>query len=346
MFFTPSLPAWALLALASLSSARRCTDLTVEVPVVARNAFFNIRAPTNNIEVTDFILNYTRQGYNFTNDLLQGYSQWNKAYNVFATYCEPDKGPSDTVQLLTHGIGFDRGYWDVDINDFNYSYTQVANDEYGYSTFAWDRLGIGRSEHGHAFNEIQSFLEIGALNALTQQLRNGSIKGISKSFNKVVHVGHSFGSILSYSLEVLHPNASDGLVLTGFSHVSEYKPYFALGSNFVLAKSLEPFKDYEDGYLANGSPSGVQTDYFATGSFDPALLDLAVKWGKPVAIGELLTFAGASTEPNPLKGPVMIITGGESDSLLVKPELKSRYTDIPQNETSHFAEEIALRQGL
>lgn len=241
-----------------------------------------------------------------------------------ATYCEPDAGPSKTVQLLTHGIGFDRTYWDLSVYSYNYSYAAVANDEYGYSTFAWDRLGIAQSDHGEPVNEIQSSLEIAALYTLTQQLRNGSIEGISCGFDKVVHVGHSFGSIQSYSLEVLHPGASDGLILTGFSQVAQYNPYFALGGNFVTANGLLPFVNYPDGYLANGSPSGVQTDFFAPGSFDPALLDLAVTSGKPVTIGELLTLAGATANPNPLKGPVLIITGGESNNLVVKLELCSR----------------------
>lgn len=263
-----------------------------------------------------------------------------------ATYCEPDAGPSKTVQLLTHGIGFDRTYWDLSIYNYNYSYAAVANDDYGYSTFAWDRLGVAQSDHGEPVNEIQSSLEIAALYTLTQQLRKGSIEGITCGFEKVVHVGHSFGSIQSYSLEVLHPGASDGLILTGFSQVAQYNPFFALGGNFVSASSLLPFINYPDGYLANGSPSGVQIDFFAPGSFDPALLGLAVTSGKPVTIGELLTLAGATANPNPLKGPVLIITGGEFDDLVVKLQLQSRETDKLQDEMSHSVEEIAFRQAL
>lgn len=160
--------------------------------------------------------------------------------------------------------------------------------------------------------------------SLTQQLREGSIGSINCGFDKVVHVGHSFGSIQSYSLAVLHPGASDGLVLTGFSQASQYSAYFALGANFVSANGLLPFVGYPDGYLASGNPSGVQTDFFAPESFDPALLDLASTSGKPVTVGELLTLAGASANPNPLKGPVMIITGGESDDVILEPILNSR----------------------
>lgn len=63
---------WAVLALASLSSARKCTDLSIEVPVVSRNAVFNRTAPKNDIEVTNFVLDLTRQGHNLTNEALTG----------------------------------------------------------------------------------------------------------------------------------------------------------------------------------------------------------------------------------------------------------------------------------
>lgn len=48
MLFTPSSPTWAVLFLVGLSCARKCTELSVEVPVVSRNAVFNRTAPTDN----------------------------------------------------------------------------------------------------------------------------------------------------------------------------------------------------------------------------------------------------------------------------------------------------------
>ncbi|ROV94044.1 hypothetical protein VMCG_08276 [Cytospora schulzeri] len=294
--------------LASAHAARKCTDLIIEVPVVARNAVFNLTAPSNNVEVTNFVLDQIQQGHNLTNEVLTGYANIEDTYHVAATYCEPHSGPSDTIQLLTPGIGFDRTYWDITIHNYNYSYVAQAVD-YGYSTFAWDRVGIAESQHGDAVNEIQSYLEIAALYSLTQMLREGSIDGIDTGFDKVVHVGHSFGSIQSYSLAVLYPGASDGLVLTGFSQTSQFISFFSLGANLVLANSLPSFKDYPDGYIASGDKSAVHTNLFAPGEFDAALLDLAFASGKPVTVGEMLSLSGATAFENPLTGPVLIITG-------------------------------------
>lgn len=230
-------------------------------------------------------------------------------YHIAATLCSPDWGHSDTVQFLTHGIGFDRSYWDNSFNNHNYSYTQVANDKYGYSTFSWDRLGIGASQHGEPVNEIQAMLEVEAIHALTVLLRQGKISGCEKAFKKVVHIGHSFGSVQSYALTVKYPTDSDGLGLTGFSQNATYIPYFGLGGNFVQANLNPALKGYVDGYLAAGDASAVQTNFFAPDQFDPKFLAYATKTGQPVTIGELLTIGIVSQPINKFAGPVLIITG-------------------------------------
>lgn len=240
------------------------------------------------------------------------YTTLSDTYRIAATYCEPDTGPSQTVQLLTHGIGFDRTYWDLAYNGHNYSYVARAVDEYGYSTFAWDRLGIAQSQHGEPINEIQSSLEIAALYALTTRLRAGALPGVAAAFDKVVHVGHSFGSIQSYSLAVLHPDASDGLVLTGFSQQSAFLPYFAFASNFRAAADDRDNASacYPAGYLALGNARALQANFFTPGNFDPELLRLAFASGQPVTVGELLTLGAQTSVSNPFMGPVLVITGG------------------------------------
>lgn len=233
-------------------------------------------------------------------------------YNIAATICHPDKGPSSTLQILTHGIGFDRSYWDFSYNNYNYSYVSQATDKYGYSTFFFDRLGIGQSSHGEPVNEIQVNLEIAALQLLTTMLRKGTLPGCSYKASKTIHVGHSFGSIQSYSLTVLTPALSDGLILTGFSQNTTFPPYFELGGNFIAAKNVASLSSYPSGYLAAGDASGVQTNFFAPRDFDPAVLALATSTGEPVTPGELITLGGLTGVKTLFTGPALIITGGMS----------------------------------
>lgn len=291
------------------AAARQCQNLTIPLCLSARNAVFNLAAPVTNVDVTDFILNLSQPGHNLTNELLTGYATITGNYNIAATYCEPDAGPGKALQVLTHGIGFDRSYWDFSLNGYNYSYVNYALDR-GYSTFTYDRLGIGQSQHGEPVNEIQSALEVAALTTVTQMLRNNTIKEISK-YEKIVHSGHSYGAIQTYGLVAQHPELSDAIILQGFSQSGTYLPYFELGGNFVQANLNAALAAYPNGYLGAGDETGVQINFFSPGDFDPAVLEAAFMTGEPVTVGELLTIGAPSGTTNAYPGPVLVVTGGE-----------------------------------
>jgi pimeloyl-ACP methyl ester carboxylesterase len=290
-----------------LSTARQCQNITVPVTITGRNAKFSIATPQTNIEVTNFILDLTQQGANYTQQIFQEFNDVSGSYELAMTYCTPDKGPGKTLQILTHGIGFDRSYWDLPFNNFDYSYAETAVDQYGFSTLTWDRLGIGMSSHGEPVNEIQAPLEVAALTALTKMARAGSLPGITDTYSKYVHVGHSFGSEQSFALSRNDPSPTDGVVLTGYSRNGTFIPYFALGGNFVLAPTITD--QYTNGYLAASDASAVQTNFFAPGMFDPNILTFATTTGQPVTLGELLTIGQTSYGTNAFSGPVLVITG-------------------------------------
>ncbi len=52
-------------------------------------------------------------------------------YNISVKFCKPDRenGTNPTVQVLTHGLGFDKTYWDLPFNDYNYSYLAQSSME-------------------------------------------------------------------------------------------------------------------------------------------------------------------------------------------------------------------------
>ena len=235
-------------ALAAVASAKQCFNQTVPIPVIARVANFSQSTPLTNADATSFVLDLVRQGGNYTQQVLLGYTDASKTYNLSTQFCAPDNaslssnqsGSAAVLQVLTHGIGFDRTYWDLPYNGFNYSYVKAATQA-GYYTFSYDRLGIANSSHGEP-NEIQAALEVGALYAMTTMLRNNSFPHITTNFSKIVHVGHSFGSTQTYALAALYPNATDGLVLTGFSTNGSFLSNFLTGGNFVQAAYNQPLR--------------------------------------------------------------------------------------------------------
>ncbi|KAF4444411.1 hypothetical protein F53441_11136 [Fusarium austroafricanum] len=298
----------ALFALVAGASARKCMNLTVPVHLSTKNAVFNVETPLTGIDVTAFAINVSRQGSpSFPEQAQTGFAKISGYYKLAATYCEPDKGPGDELQIMTHGIGFDRSYWDLPYNNYNYSYVARAVEQ-GYSTLTYDRLGIGASSKGNPLSEIQVYLEIAALKAITKMARGGDL-GTGSAFKKVVHLGHSFGSIISYALANESPELTDAIVLTGFTQATAYLSLFGVGSNFVPITATPLAKKYPAGYLAVASTVGVQTNFFSEGDFDPAILEYAYKNGQPVTPGEILTLGAPTAKKNKYTGPVQIVTG-------------------------------------
>jgi len=99
-----------LAVFAASAYAKQCINATVPVNLAARQAVFNLAVPQTNLEATDFILNMTQQGRNFTDLVLTGYNTTTGTYNISTQFCMPSNANSTnpTVQVLTHGIGFDK----------------------------------------------------------------------------------------------------------------------------------------------------------------------------------------------------------------------------------------------
>jgi pimeloyl-ACP methyl ester carboxylesterase len=242
-------------------------------------------------------------------------------------------------------------YWDLPFNNFNYSYVDVATDDYNYYTLSFDRLGTGQSSHGEPLNEMQIFLEVAATAQLSMMLRNGTFPGVNQSFKKVVHVGHSYGSIISYILTNLYPTISDGLVLTGFSLDLSFLGFFAASGNFEIASKNQPLRfgsltssdlqsvlstyaapllDYlgpidtssmpapqmlPNGYIITSDIAATKYIFFKPQCYDPAVLMLAEKTKQPATLGQLLTL-GSLPMMSDYAGPLMVMNGGMFHLLL------------------------------
>lgn len=203
-------------------------------------------------------------------------------------------------------------------------------------------------------NEIQSFLEVEALAALTGMLRNGTFPGVNHTFEKVVHVGHSFGSAQTYSLANMYPHLTDGIVLTGFSMNVTFISSFLAGGNYQQAylnqplrfgnisgaaiekflgaygegladfltplttdlASLPPSQMLLKGYLVSSDAEANYFQFFKPHYFSNAVLAEAEATKQPVTEGEALTLASLPIM-NAYTGPVFVIAGGKYFESLV-----------------------------
>ena len=254
-------------------------------------------------------------------------------FDIVATYCDPDDGPGKVLQILTHGLSFDRSYWDYPAQNGKYSYVVQAVDNHGYSTLAYDRLGVGESSKGDSITQLQMGLEVATLHRLTVLASSGHIPGISQGFSDIVHVGHLLSSSVTYNFANQYPGLTKGIVLTGFSQIPSFAAYFAIGGQFVPVTQIPSAAvRYPPGYLSVGAVGGLHTNFFAPGDFDPDILEYAFAHGQPSTPGELITIEDGTDVVSNFSGPVYIITGGESfrSRLIVERQIdRNAERDIP-----------------
>jgi len=181
------------------------------VPVYASTAMnLNITIPvsaiTNQTVVTETVVEMLMAGSTLMETVIAGKATVADTYNINAQLCYPRSTGinASSVQILTHGIGFDKSYWDVAPG---YSYVDVAAAA-GYATFSYDRLCTGLSDHPDAHKVCQAPFEVAIAHSLIQMLRNGTFS--STSFQKVIGTGHSFGSAITQAItsQVNQPSVS------------------------------------------------------------------------------------------------------------------------------------------
>lgn len=305
------LAAFSLSAQVLAAPAYTCKTFFVQVPVANVTQVvppFDYPLP-NGYATTQFALLASVRDPATVNPKLQNFSG---TFNINAEYCTPNKkGPrASTVQLLTHGLGFDHKYWDFRLpttpKDTQYSYvtTAMAN---GYSTLAYDRLGCGLSSVPDPYLVVQAPIELTVLATLTGILRQGGLKahGIAPP-KKVIHVGHSWGSELSNALAALPEGneLSDAVVLTGFSHQFQYQGYFVASTAFHTAAENQParFANRSTGYVTWGDKYANQYAFMQYPYFDPAVLEYAESTKFPQSIGEFITQGALNFNASTFKG--------------------------------------------
>lgn len=100
----------ALAFVAGGALAKKCINITVPVEISARNGVFNLPMLQSNLDATTFSQNFTNIRANFSQAALLDYATVTGSYSISAKFCTPDndKSTNPTVQVLTHGIGFDK----------------------------------------------------------------------------------------------------------------------------------------------------------------------------------------------------------------------------------------------
>jgi pimeloyl-ACP methyl ester carboxylesterase len=190
----------------------------------------------------------------------------------------------------------------------------------GYPTLAIDRLGNGLSDHPDPIVVVQMPAHAEVLAGVAQLARQGT-SPLPRAFQKIIYVGHSFGSLIGNLVNTKYPDIVDATILTGWSNdfVVPGIPV-ALGLVTLPAQLVEParFSNLPVGYLEVSSESGDIHAFFEQGKYDPRIQ--ALDWARrgTLTLGEILTFPFAIASATGYNAPVFVVTA-QQDTIFCNP---------------------------
>lgn len=226
--------------------------------------------------------------------------------HIFAEFCMPFGRAPRTVQLLIHGATYNHDYWDFPYDPPYYSYVDAALRA-GYAVLNIDRIGDGQSSHPPS-SEITFPATIYTLHELIGDLRDGTL---GPSFQRVIEVGHSFGSAYAVDEEATYQDA-DALILTGYGH--------ALSATFEALSTADSYPAVDDpkftdsgldpGYLTT-KPGTRAAQFFYVPGTDPRVLALDERLKDTVELAELETRPNTGLLTPSIQVPTLIFDGQE-----------------------------------
>ncbi|KAK0755705.1 hypothetical protein N5P37_011737 [Trichoderma harzianum] len=291
--------------------AKLCRSYTIPITITSANLVYGLPPLQDNFDVARLVDTITSRTPP-TTPPFSGSTNVTANYTIAATFCSPGRGEVDphksTVIIATHGLNFDGSYWDPKLGT-SYSFVDWAISQ-GYSVFYYDRLGVGDSTRVSGY-VAQLSNQVAVLAELTRLVKSGQYTG-KYSQTKVVYMGHSFGSAISYTALANDVSLADAIVLTGFSLNTTYaNPLgFLQASQPRIAASQHPAKwqQLDTGYLVPADLySNVNT--FFNGNYDKSVAEYAEAHKQPFALSELLTITSIPSLRFPSIGPAMIISG-------------------------------------
>lgn len=279
-----------------------CVQLDLPISATAPSAIYDLPQVNSNIEAAAWaIYDATWTTPHSVQSIVKN-TTTTGIFNIHAQLCIPDKPrKEDVLQVATHGAHYDSRYWDSTYKPEDHSYVE-ATLKAGFSILTYDRLGAGRSDHPDAYNVVQAPLELEVLHQLTLLARNGTMytlaakaDGAVSAFHeltkpsKVVHVGHSFGSVLTSAFIANYGNLTDGAIITGYYLGPLLGNAGATSWSVEYATTGSPAYGRSSGYVVC-QKTGIQNIFFGGDpetAFNSELLDYGVELKQPVPIGEL-----------------------------------------------------------
>ncbi|KAH8804460.1 Alpha/Beta hydrolase protein [Xylogone sp. PMI_703] len=242
-------------------------------------------------------------------------------FDIAARYCDPEVVvPSRThsLQLLVHGGQYDRNYVRRGFAGDKYSWISYASKQ-GYPTLSIDRLGNGQSDHPDPIVVVQMPAHVEVSHTIARLARAGA-SPFPRTFNKIIYIGHSFGSLIGNSLNAKYPNDVDATVLTAFS--SDLEAAAAI-DNFKLQPAAitrpKRYGSLPEGYVQPTSQEGFLFEFYNPGGYDPTFAAYQYANRGTQTVGEGATANAAVKIAPKYRSPIFVISG-QHDNIFCNPK--------------------------
>ncbi|KAJ7773962.1 Alpha/Beta hydrolase protein [Mycena metata] len=300
----------------SPANISNCQFFTIPLKNISAPSFklsFEIKTQ---FDVNDWTINEARRDSATTFNPIAGPSTTTGDFSISARFCTPVKqtNVSQTVLVMTHGLGADKTYWDPSLTlagGAQYSLTQAALAR-GYSVFTYDRLGTGQSTKADPHNVVQFPIQVEILAALTRLLlAPNSTYTLKTPIKSTFHFGHSYGSFVAASLAAQYPELAGGISLSGYSGLFDFFNVFIAGWQSRIAAQLDPSRwgKLQSGYLTPVDIYADSYEDFKTPYFDHAVAEWVTTTKSPYAVGELATLGQTFYNFSSYTKPVQVYSG-------------------------------------
>lgn len=237
-------------------------------------------------------------------------------YLMWFQYCAPASGQPKGLFQTHHGLVGNAGYWNAQPGgETSNSFVNAASAA-GWATLSYDRLGVGRSAHPDGLQVVQIAYETAQSVAIAGQLRAGTLGDLG-SFDKIVGVGHSYGSILLSGVASSAPDTFEALVLTGYSNNVTLGPLGLAGFDSTIASVAYPARFGElsdDNYVITPSVSADQMGFFHYPNYTQAALDAFTTGKGEYTLGQQNSISAPySLSRQEYTRPLLVVTG-ENDA--------------------------------
>ncbi|KAF6743946.1 hypothetical protein DFP72DRAFT_858203 [Ephemerocybe angulata] len=320
MFALRLLPFFTVLGSVCLTTAvsnGNCFDTVLPISITANNIELKLSAPRNQQELTDIWTRATSLTSNVTAEIIGGPVTNKATYKIWTQLCVPSKpDAAKTVANVVLNVELASTIPIGTLADLGRSTTTLRRlSRQGMPSSSMTGSGLGSQTSQMVSRNSNSRRKLEIASELVKYLR---AKPRGNQFNRVVGIGHSYGStekgsaqlsVTLLSLVGKYGNVLDAAILTGFTAGGGLglTAFAAVGWTIAAQQNPKRFGSLPTSYMTTEGISNSQSFFFRYGNYETAVLQAAEATKATATLGEL--FTGAANPALNYTNPVFMVTG-------------------------------------